>query len=120
VTSCDGPATENKPLRLERDILSKGKQGQRTIRWIVRPTSAWFARDTTGCRSGLRVHDRETCAFPVKAMCEAFGVSRSGFHAWRDRRPCGRALGVALLAKRITAIHAASRQTHGARAKGPR
>ena len=53
-------------------------------------------------------------AFPVKAMCEAFGVSRSGFYAWRDRRPCGRALEDALLAKRITAIHAASRQTYGA------
>lgn len=53
-------------------------------------------------------------AFPVKAMCKAFGVSRSGFYAWRDRRPCGRALDDALLAERIAAIHAASRQTYGA------
>lgn len=47
-------------------------------------------------------------------MRDAFGVSRSGFYAWRERRPCGRALDDALLAKRITPIRAASRQTYGA------
>lgn len=52
--------------------------------------------------------------FPIKTMCETFGVSRSGFYAWRDRDPCDRAVTDAALAQRITAIHAASRQTYGA------
>ena len=52
--------------------------------------------------------------FPIKAMCEAFDVSRSGFYAWRDRIPCARMTEDAALSQRIAAIHVASRQTYGA------
>lgn len=52
--------------------------------------------------------------FPIKAMCQVFGVSRSGFYAWRDRVPCARRAEDAALSQRIAAIHVASRQTYGA------
>lgn len=52
--------------------------------------------------------------FPIKAMCQVFNVSRSGFYAWRDRVPCERAAKDTTLSRRIAAIHAASRQTYGA------
>jgi hypothetical protein len=29
--------------------------------------------------------------FPIHAMCNAFGVSRSGYYAWVGRRPSARA-----------------------------
>lgn len=37
---------ENRELRQEREILAIGEEGQRTIQWIIRPTNAWFARET--------------------------------------------------------------------------
>ena len=29
-------------------------------------------------------------AYPLHALCEAFGVSRSGYYAWRKREPSAR------------------------------
>jgi hypothetical protein len=52
--------------------------------------------------------------FPIAAMCAAFGVSRSGDHAWRDRRPSARAKADAALSERIVASHARSDATYGA------
>ncbi len=37
---------ENRRLREEREIPAIGEEEQRMIRWIIRPTNAWFARET--------------------------------------------------------------------------
>ena len=52
--------------------------------------------------------------FPIRTMCRAFGVSRAGFYAWRDREPSQRARNDAVLTTRIRAIHEASRESYGA------
>ena len=53
-------------------------------------------------------------AFPVAVMARVLGVSKAGFHAWRERTPyaCHEA-DEALLA-RVRDVHAASRDTYGA------
>jgi len=51
--------------------------------------------------------------YPIQLMARTLGVSRSGFYAHRDRRPCDRAIADADLTDRIRAIHRASRETYG-------
>ena len=50
---------------------------------------------------------------PVRTACRVLGVSESGFHAWRTRPKCERALGDEVLSSIITRIHAESRRTYG-------
>ena len=52
--------------------------------------------------------------YPIQTMCRAFGVSRAGFYAWRDREPSQRVRNDAVLTTRIRAIHKASRESYGA------
>ncbi len=52
--------------------------------------------------------------YPIQTMCRAFGVSRAGFYAWRDREPSQRARSDANLAARIRTIPKASRESYGA------
>lgn len=52
--------------------------------------------------------------YPVARTCRTLGVSKSGYHAWRLRRPSARAVEDRGLSERISAIHAASRGTYGA------
>ena len=53
---------------------------------------------------------------PIVELCRAFGVSRSGYHRWREARPTARAREDARLIVELKAVHAQSRQTYG----GPR
>jgi putative transposase len=53
-------------------------------------------------------------SYPIATMCRLLGVSASGYHAWRRRRPSARAEQDAALLERIRVIHAASRATYGA------
>ena len=53
--------------------------------------------------------------WPVAWLCEALGVSRSGFHAWLGRRPCARAQTDEALVPTIRASFTASARTYGAR-----
>jgi putative transposase len=55
----------------------------------------------------------ERANHPVKTLCRALGVSRSGFHAWAARPPSKRAREDVLLLERIRELHAASRRTYG-------
>jgi hypothetical protein len=51
--------------------------------------------------------------YPVSELCVAFGVSRSGYYAWRSRPPSARAQADARLIPQLCAAHDASRRTYG-------
>jgi putative transposase len=53
--------------------------------------------------------------WPVAWLCEALGVSRSGFHAWLVRGPSARALADEALAPKVRESFVASARTYGAR-----
>ena len=53
--------------------------------------------------------------YPIACMCRVLGVSPSGYYAWRGRPPSRRARENEALSRRITAIHAKSREIYGAR-----
>ena len=52
--------------------------------------------------------------FRVATMARVFGVSPSGYYAWRRRPLSARAQADADLTARVQAIHAGSRRTYGA------
>jgi len=51
--------------------------------------------------------------YPVAWMCRQLRVSRSGFYAWRDRKPSAREERDVFLTARIRAFFEASEQTYG-------
>ena len=53
--------------------------------------------------------------WPVSWLCEALGVSRSGFHAWLGRAPSARARSDEMLGARVRASFISSYRTYGAR-----
>jgi len=53
--------------------------------------------------------------WPVSWLCEALGVSRSGFHAWLGRALSARARSDEMLGARVRASFIASYRTYGAR-----
>jgi putative transposase len=63
--------------------------------------------------SRYKLIEAERTNFPVQFMCRMLGVSRSGYHDWRNREPSGRSLENAALTERIREIHERSRQTYG-------
>ena len=60
--------------------------------------------------SFIAMHEEE---FSVKRMCQVLGVSRSGYYAWRSRRPSARQMANQALVEHIVAIHRQSRETYG-------
>ena len=46
-------------------------------------------------------------------LCAAFGVSRSGYHAWKTRAPSARQRADETLSQTLCQAHTASRQTYG-------
>jgi len=61
-----------------------------------------------------RLIDAEKPHYAVSRLARALGVSRSGYHAWRRRKPSARSLADAALRERIEAIHESSRGVYGA------
>ena len=71
--------------------------------------------------------DAERERWPIAVQCDALGVSRSGYYAWRARPPSQRARDDAALVAEIKAAHKAGREAYGSprvhrelRAKGRR
>ena len=61
----------------------------------------------------FRFIDRESTQHPVKRMCRVLKVSRSGYYAWRTRKPSERAVEDERLSELITEAHERSRGTYG-------
>jgi hypothetical protein len=57
--------------------------------------------------------DSEKAAFPVGALCEAVGVSRSAFYAWRRSTPSARKVANERLLAEIRAIHVENKARYG-------
>jgi putative transposase len=57
----------------------------------------------------------EKTSYPISLMCRTLGVSRSGFHAWEQRPPSGRARVDEALTGRIREMYGRSRDSYGAR-----
>lgn len=57
--------------------------------------------------------------YPVALLCRVFGVSRSGFYAWLERKSSERAQTDERLKVAIKAIHRQSRETYGVRRVQP-
>ncbi len=53
--------------------------------------------------------------WPVAWLCEALGVSRSGFHAWLNRSPSARSRSDEAVGQQVKASFIASDRTYGAR-----
>ncbi len=51
--------------------------------------------------------------YPLRVLCRVLEVSRSGYYAWRTRRPSKRAQENARLEVAIQATHVRTRQTYG-------
>jgi len=58
----------------------------------------------------MRAHE---AIFQVRQMCQVLGVSRSGYYAWRKRRPGRRSEANRKLLAAIWEAHQASRQSYG-------
>ena len=52
--------------------------------------------------------------YPIATLCRVLGVSRSGYHAWRQRGPSARAQRDATLLTQIQGFHTRSHETYGA------
>lgn len=51
--------------------------------------------------------------YPVRCLCRALGVTKSGYYAWRRRGPSRHDAADRMLQRRITQIHAASQGIYG-------
>ena len=63
--------------------------------------------------SAYTLIEAERASFPIPLMCRLLGVSRSGYHDWRGRRPSRRDRENAALTERIREIHERSRRAYG-------
>jgi hypothetical protein len=57
--------------------------------------------------------------YRITSLCRVFGVSRSGFYAWLNRKPCARQQADERLKVAIRAVHRQSRETYGVRRMQP-
>ena len=55
----------------------------------------------------------EKANFPIGFMCRQLGVSRSGYYAWRDRKPSPRMLEAAELGREVIAAFRHSKRRYG-------
>ncbi|WP_369796577.1 IS3 family transposase [Cupriavidus sp. amp6] len=91
---------EIRQLKMEREILAKAGG-------LVRPG------DRHAARKGYEFMKANQARYPLSTMARLLKVSRSGFHAWMERRPSAHAVSDKLLLAQIREIHARSRGTYG-------
>jgi putative transposase len=87
--------------RMERDILKNGHR---------------VRRQGAAARYALMMTLRPQ--YPLILLCRVLEVSRSGYHAWRTRRPSKRAQKNTWLEVAIQAAHVRTRQTYGRASPG--
>ncbi|MCC6581026.1 MAG: IS3 family transposase, partial [Phycisphaeraceae bacterium] len=58
----------------------------------------------------IKEHQRR---WPITAMCRVLSVSRSGFHAWRRRKPSAGARRREELTAHVHAVHETHRRVYG-------
>jgi len=63
---------------------------------------------------GFRFVQDHQADYRINDLCRVAGVSRSGFYAWRNRRPSARRVADGELVEQIRDIHARSRGIYGA------
>lgn len=61
----------------------------------------------------FRLIDAEKANYPVSLLCQALGVSRSGYYDWKDRPPSKKAREDATLTEKIREVHDRSKGTYG-------
>jgi len=59
------------------------------------------------------IREQATTGHSVHELCDLFGVSASGYYAWRDRKPGKRAVADQSLSGQIQEVHAGSRKVYG-------
>ena len=59
------------------------------------------------------IKERLAGAYPLEVACEALGVSRSGYYAWRDRPAGARSKRREELAAKVKAVHEHNRRVYG-------
>lgn len=59
--------------------------------------------------------DRMKADFPIQYLCRKFGVSESGYHAWRSRPPSARAVWRVMLEAKVLGAFLASERASGHR-----
>jgi putative transposase len=57
--------------------------------------------------------DVEKAFYPMRILCRMLGVSRSGYYAWRDRKPSARQLEDARLGPQVLQAFKTGRGTYG-------
>jgi putative transposase len=100
-----------KPEQLEIERLKREVNKLKAERDILKKAAAFFARDDM---KFVFVAKHRTI-WPVAWLCEAMGVSRSGFHAWLNRSPSARSRSDETVGQQVTASFLASDRTYGAR-----
>lgn len=58
--------------------------------------------------------DEHRSEFRISTMCGVLDITRSGYYAWRQRRPSPRAVANVQLLEQIRRVHLASRENYGA------
>lgn len=101
------PVTE---LEAEVSRLKRELAEARMERDILKKATAYFAKAQL---PGSALMTTLRAQYPLALLCRVLEVSRSGYYAWRHRRPSKRAQENARLEVAIRAAHVRTRQTYG-------
>ena len=101
--SFDVSGKENQELRMEKEILRKA--------------TAFFGQ---GKSMRFAFIDVEKASYPMRVLCRVLEVSRSGYYAWRFRKPSSRNLEDERLRPKIVEAFKTGRGTYGKPARAVR